>query len=230
MTNLYGIVGAGGFGREVMPLAKAMLNIRFPSMDFHLVFVDEQKQSEYLNEYRVFTTEEFFAHPAKNKFFNVSIANHQNRKKIVEYMIANGIQPFRINALNYVELDHNHIAEGAIFCSFTTVTSNAKIGKYFHANIYSYVAHDCIIGDYVTFAPNVHCNGNVIIENNVYVGTGVIIRQGKPDKPLTIGEGAILGMGAVITKDVPPYQTVVGNPARPLERREERNHIRTLNE
>jgi acetyltransferase-like isoleucine patch superfamily enzyme len=70
----------------------------------------------------------------------------------------------------------------------------------------------------VTFAPNVHCNGNIIIEDHAYIGTGAILKQGKPGYPLIIGTGAIVGMGAVVTKDVPPHTTVVGNPARQLQR------------
>ena len=98
------------------------------------------------------------------------------------------------------------------------ITADARIGRYFHSNIYSYVAHDCRIGDYVTFAPGVRCNGNVIIEDYAYVGTGAIIKHGLPGKPLVIGRGAVVGMGAVVTKDVPPYATVVGNPAKIFER------------
>jgi sugar O-acyltransferase (sialic acid O-acetyltransferase NeuD family) len=214
--NLYGIFGAGGFGREVIPIAETMLKLQFPSTNFELVFIDQNKQSLFVNKYPVMTVDEFFAHSAINKFFNIAIANYENRKKIAELMILKGAQPFSIDALNSIKLDNNEIGEGSIFCPFTTITSNAKIGKYFHANIYSYVAHDCIIGDFVTFAPNVHCNGNIIIEDNVYVGTGVIIREGKPDKPLVIGKGAILGMGAVVTKNVSSYQTMVGNPAKPF--------------
>ncbi|POC04420.1 acetyltransferase, partial [Vibrio vulnificus] len=99
-------------------------------------------------------------------------------------------------------LDANEIGEGAILCPFTMITSNAKIGKGFHANIYSYVAHDCVIGDYVTFAPNVMCNGNVHVHDHAYIGTGAVIKQGTPNKPLIIGEGAVVGMGAVVTKSV----------------------------
>lgn len=212
--NLYGIVGAGGFGREVIPLAQIMLKRLSPSINFELVFVDQHKESAIVNQYPVMTLEEFCNHKASNKFFNVAIAGHINRKKMVDVMLANGAKPFRINADNYVELDNNVIDDGAIFCPFTTVTSNSKIGKYFHANVYSYIAHDCIIGDYVTFAPNVHCNGNIIIEDNVYVGTGVIIKQGTLENPTIIGKNAILGMGAVVTKSVPPDVTMIGNPAR----------------
>ena len=105
------------------------------------------------------------------------------------------------------------IGEGAIICPFVTITSNACIGKNFHANIYSYVAHDCVIGDNVTFAPAVRCNGNVIIEDNVYIGTGAIIFQGKPGRPLVIGENSVIAAGSVVTKSVPKNMTVFGNPA-----------------
>lgn len=112
------------------------------------------------------------------------------------------------------------VGEGSVFCDFTLVTASVTIGRHFHCNIYSYVAHDCVIGDFVTFAPQVCCNGNVHIEDDVYVGTGAILRQGHPDKPLRIGKGAIIGMGAVVTKDVPAGATVIGNPARPMEPRQ----------
>ena len=51
-----------------------------------------------------------------------------------------------------------------------------------------------------------------------YIGTGAVLKQGTPDKPLVIGEGAVIGMGAVVTKDVAPYEVVVGNPAKPLRK------------
>ena len=134
-------------------------------------------------------------------------------------MIDSNIQPFTIKASNSVILDNNDIGEGAILCSFTTITSNAKIGRFFHCNIYSYVAHDCVIGDFVTFAPSVHCNGKVVIEDYTYIGTGVVIKQGTNERPIIIGKGSVVGMGAVVTKSVPPFTTVIGNPAVELIRK-----------
>jgi acetyltransferase-like isoleucine patch superfamily enzyme len=113
-------------------------------------------------------------------------------------------------------MDDIHLDEGCLLSPFVCLTSNIKIGCCFHANLYSYVEHDCVIGDYVTFAPGVKCNGNVRIEDHVYIGAGAIIRQGKPDQPLVIGKGAIVGMGAVVTRDVPAGATVVGNPAKAI--------------
>lgn len=97
------------------------------------------------------------------------------------------------------------------------ITTNVRIGRQFQCNIYSYVEHDCVIGDFVTFAPRVSCNGNVHIGDYAYVGAGAVIKQGAPGRPLTIGQGAVVGMGAVVTKDVAPGAIVVGNPARVME-------------
>jgi acetyltransferase-like isoleucine patch superfamily enzyme len=80
------------------------------------------------------------------------------------------------------------------------------------------LAHDCVIGDFVTFAPDVHCNGGVIVEDYAYIGTGAIIKQGTVEKPIVIGRGAVVGMGAAVTKSVAPFTTVVGNPAIALKK------------
>lgn len=217
--QLYGIVGLGGFGREVMPVALDMLTRARQAPDFAIVFVVEHGDTNSVNGHRVITADEFLA-SNQDKYFNVAIADHQIRERIANTFIAAGALPFAINALNSVCMSGNEIGEGVIRCPFSTITSNAKIGRFFHANIYSYVAHDCQIGNFVTFAPNVHCNGGVIVEDYAYIGTGAIIRQGTDAKPIIIGRGAVVGMGAVVTKSVAPFTTVIGNPAVPLERKQ----------
>jgi len=56
----------------------------------------------------------------------------------------------------------------------------------------------------------------VEIGNHVLIGAGALIHQGTRERPLRIGDGATVGMGAVVTKDVEPGATVVGNPAKPV--------------
>jgi sugar O-acyltransferase (sialic acid O-acetyltransferase NeuD family) len=217
--QLYGIVGTGGFGREIMPVAFEMLTQVQHAPGFELVFVDERENhNAVINGHRVLMAGEFLA-SRQEKYFNIAIAGYQIRERIAKNFIAEGASPFTIRALNSICMSNNEIGEGAILCPFTTITSNARIGRFFHSNIYSYVAHDCQIGDFVTFAPDVHCNGTVIIEDYAYIGTGAMIKQGTPDKPIVIGRGAVVGMGAVVTKSVAPFTTVVGNPAVPMEKK-----------
>lgn len=177
-------------------------------------FVEADPVVSSVNGRQLISERQFFDMPCAERMFNVAIGDPASRKKIVTHCLANGAKPFAIQSSHAVIYDSNEIGDGAILCAHTTVTSNVRIGRFFHANIYSYVAHDCIIGDYVTFAPNVHCNGNVHIGDYAYIGTGAVIKQGSRVKPLVIGEGAVVGMGAVVTKDVPAHSTVLGNPAR----------------
>ena len=215
--KLYGIVGAGGFGREVAPLTRRWMELSHGSeKTSEVVFVVEDKfhiSQEFVNGYRVLSMTEFLSTPASERHFNIAIGKSSIRERISNSIPVGVARPFSIIAQNHVSFDGNVVGEGAILCSFTHITSNAKIGRFFHANIYSYVAHDCVIGDFVTFAPGVMCNGHVVIEDHVYIGTGAVIKDGT-DKPVVIGRGAVIGMGAVVTKSVPPGVTVVGNPAR----------------
>lgn len=214
--KLIGVYGASGFGKEVMPLVRA----QFTELNKeHFVFIDDGQANTDLNGYQVLSYTDFINNSKTDKRVAIAIANSQVREKLVARLDQDSVQHLEIQAANTVILDEVEMGEGSLLCPFTCITSNIKIGKFFHANIYSYVAHDCIIGDYVTFAPGVKCNGNIHIEDHAYIGTGAVIKQGTPDKPLVIGKGAVVGMGAVVTKSVPAGVTVVGNPARILEKK-----------
>jgi sugar O-acyltransferase (sialic acid O-acetyltransferase NeuD family) len=217
--KLYGVIGSGGFGREVMPLAAHWLTTWDGiEHDSELVFVVEDQYftpQEQVNGHRVMSMTNFLSASVSERRYNIAIGSSVVRERIANSIPPDAAKPFSIVAPNHVSLQGNVIGDGAIFCSFSHVTSNAKIGRFFHGNIYSYVAHDCVIGDFVTFAPGVMCNGHVVIEDHAYIGTGVVIKDGT-DKPIVIGRSAVVGMGAVVTKSVQPGATVIGNPARPI--------------
>ena len=213
-NSLVGVFGASGFGREVMPLVRQQL----AGSNARIVFVDDNPPAVDLNGHPVLTYQQFLQERADEKFISIAIADSGIRRMLTDRCVSDGVTVLDVTANNAVLMDAVDIGEGLIISPFATITSNVKIGNGFHANIYSYVAHDCVVGDYVTLAPSVKCNGNVVIEDHAYIGTGAILKQGRPDKPLVIGKGAVVGMGAVVTKDVPPGVTVVGNPAKPLIR------------
>lgn len=209
---LIGIWGKSGFGREVAPF----LADRIGSGD-EMVFIDDAAvDGEVVNGRRCLDPARFFAEPSDRKAVSIAVANSAAREAIAGRCDAAGIEILSVRAANVVVMDDVTLGEGAVLSPFVTLTSNIRIGRHFHCNLYAYVAHDCVIGDFVTFAPAVRCNGNVVIEDHAYVGTGAILKQGRPGAPLVIGRGATVGMGAVVTRSVPPGVTVVGNPARPL--------------
>ena len=212
---LYSIYGAKGWGRGVMPFAREQLQLLDTPLD-RLVYVDDNLGGKVINGHPVLTYSEFSKMDASEHRVVIAVANTSMRKKLAERCLNDGHKFWSVKALNTVIMDDVKIGEGAILNPFVTLTSNIKIGQHFHANIYSYVEHDCVIGDYVTFAPAVKCNGNIIIEDHAYIGAGAVIKQGESGKPTVIGQGAVVGMGAVVTKSILPGTTVVGNPAKPL--------------
>lgn len=180
------------------------------------MFVDDGSHPKLVNGHDCLDYQKFLALSATEKRVVIAISDPHVRARVVAKCMADGLGFFEAKAENVVVMDEVSIGDGAILSPFVTITSNVRIGRHFHANLYSYVEHDCVIGDFVTFAPGVHCNGNVVIEDHVYVGAGAMIKQGKPGKPLVVGRGAVVGMGAVVTRDVPAGATVVGNPARAM--------------
>lgn len=194
-----------------MPLARAGMGAGIAQ---EIVFIDDEPEQSEVNGHKVLNFDAFVARQAEAKYVAVAIADPNTRKAVAGRCEQAGLAFFEVCAANAVRMDDVVIGEGALISPFVTFTSNIHIGRHFHANLYSCVEHDCVIGDFVTFAPGVRCNGNVRIGDGAYIGSGAIIRQGKPGRPLTIGAGAIVGMGAVVVRDVPDGATVVGNPAR----------------
>jgi UDP-N-acetylglucosamine acyltransferase len=72
-----------------------------------------------------------------------------------------------------------------------------------------YVAHDCQVGDGVTMASSVLLAGHVSVEPLANLGMGAAVHQ-----RVRIGGGAMVGMGSVVVRDVPPFAKSFGNPAR----------------
>ena len=214
MTDIFAVYGSGGFAREVMPLLKKTKKTK----ENNYYFIDDSIDKEVLVNGTKVLTYEGLNHDFSNQniYCSVAIANFKARRIITDKCEQDGVKIISIKADNCFVMDEVIIGEGAILSPFVTITSNVTIGKSFHANLYSYVAHDCMIGDYVTFAPGVKCNGNVKINDNVYVGTGAIIHQGKSNKPLIIGKNSKIAAGAVVTRNIPENVTVIGNPAQVL--------------
>lgn len=217
----YAVYGAGGFAREVAPLIRRMWlhgDAMLPDAtdgSADVVFVDDSgDRAQEINGYSVISFEELTSPKHNSRKIVVGIGSGEVRSRLEEKCKAAGLEVITAIAPSAVIMDEVSIGQGSVICDQVILTSNITIGLSFQANLNCYVGHDCVIGDYVTFAPRVNCNGNVHIGDNVYVGTNASIIQGSKDEPLTVGEGSIIGMGAVVTKPVPPRSVVAGNPAR----------------
>jgi UDP-N-acetylglucosamine acyltransferase len=106
--------------------------------------------------------------------------------------------------------DRNIIRE---CCTFNTGTTQ-DLGKTVLGNdnwimAYVHLAHDCIIGNDTIFANNATLAGHVTIQDHVILGGFTLVHQF-----CQIGAYAFTGMGAAITKDLPPYMIAAGTPTK----------------
>lgn len=196
MVSRVVIFGPGGFGREIhQPLLRSLEIAK----DYrHVIFAADHPETGTIHADEIRDSDEVL----------IALGSSQSRREVAKRIRG---RPGRFIASTALIGSNVEIGTGTVICDFAMVTCDAKIGQFFQCNIYSYVAHDCVIGDFVTFAPRVCCNGNVTIGSGSYIGAGACIRPG-----VHIGKDVTVGMGAIVTKDVADGLTVVGNPARPL--------------
>jgi sugar O-acyltransferase (sialic acid O-acetyltransferase NeuD family) len=100
---------------------------------------------------------------------------------------------------------------GTVISAGVVVQSDARIGRFCILNTAASIDHDNVFGDFVSVAPGVHTAGRVTVEDGAFLGLGAVIING-----VIVGSRATVGAGAVVTRNVPPGVTVVGNPARAL--------------
>lgn len=100
------------------------------------------------------------------------------------------------------------IGEGAVMQRFCIVMPDVVIGDFFISNGFVGIGHDAAIGDFVHMNPHVVISGGTVIGNDVFIGLRATVLTTK------IGDGAVVGACALITKDVPPNMMAIGMPAR----------------
>jgi len=211
------LYGAGGFAREVAWLAQSCNE---PVETYQVVcFIDDNMATHgrTLNDIPITGLVE-----ARERFPQAQVVGGvgtpKTRQLLMEKASAAGfefgtiIHP-RVERSRWIE-----IGTGAVICAGNILTTNIVLGRHVQINLDCTIGHDVVMGDYTTLAPGVHVSGCVRFGQRVYVGTGAVIINGTQDNPIMIGDDVVIGAAACVTKSVPAGLTVVGVPAKPLQR------------
>ena len=160
----------------------------------------------------------------------------------IKFLISKGLRKF----LNPPAIRDSRIDKTAAVWDHTSI-NNSTLGKYSYVSDHTVISHAqignfcsissfCMIGgaghpvDFASTSPVFLVGRNamgthfaeiayepyekIVIGNDVWIGTHCLIKSG-----VTIGDGAVVGMGSVVTKDIGPYEIWAGNPARLIRKR-----------
>jgi sugar O-acyltransferase (sialic acid O-acetyltransferase NeuD family) len=100
---------------------------------------------------------------------------------------------------------------GTVILANAVVNIDACLGLGVIVNSGAVVEHDCILDDCVHLSPGATLAGGVRVGRRAWIGASAAVKQ-----LVSVGDDAVVGMGAVVLRDVPPKVTVVGTPSRPL--------------
>lgn len=206
------IFGAGGFGREVKMLLD-QINLTNGKFNFIGYYDDGIERGTQINNHQVLGNLEDLSKVEDEIEVIIAIASPEIKKKIVNALKKSNFNfPILIHPNVLIGSESVSIGKGTIICAGCIITCNIKIDEFVILNLCCTVGHDTIIKSFSSFMPSVNISGEVLINENVYVGTGAkIINQ------LEIGANTIVGAGAVVSKSLPENCTAVGIPAKPIK-------------
>jgi sugar O-acyltransferase (sialic acid O-acetyltransferase NeuD family) len=214
MPELLVIVGAGGFGREVVELVRAVnASAAEPVWDL-LGVVDDQPSEENLTrlERAVVTylgTTDWFVDAGRDVRFVVAIGSPQVRETVATKIESQGRCAAVLVHPDATVGGGVELGAGTIVGAGARLTANISVGRHVHIDTNVTVGHDTTLGDYVRLNPGSSISGDCAVGPGVLVGVGAVVLNQR-----IVGKGALIGGGACVVHDVRTCAVVKGVPAK----------------
>ena len=202
------IVGAGGFGREVLAYARDV-----HGAECEYVFVDDDagKAGSVIDGARVAGTATDWERRDGDEVV-LAIGKADVRLRIQAEMSARGVRYATIVHPRAYVAANATIGAGCLLAPFAFVGPAAKLGAHTALNVYSSVGHDARTGVACVLSPYATLNGNARLDDAVFLGTHATVGVG-----ITIGSRSQVAAGSVVYRDVAANSLALGNPARARE-------------
>lgn len=207
------IIGAGGFGREVLTWAGQTFDFR--SEWIFGGFLDDNPDA-----LKGFNYEELIIgkgedyQPKPNDYFLCAVGHPRLKEKMALPVLEKGGRFATLIHPSVVVGRNVAIGQGAILCPRVVLTSDIVLGDFVSLNVATAVGHDVVIGDWTQTSSFCDLTGASKVGRKVFFGSRASILP-----KVSVGDGAVIGAGSVVVRDVKAGQTVFGAPAVPLRAR-----------
>lgn len=204
------IVGAGGFGREVICWLSDAVDRGLHSGA--LAFIDDQPAALDAFGYGLPWAGSVadFA-PAAGDRCVLALTDPPTKERVVASLLARGAEFITLVHPTAVIARSATIGRGCVICPMAMVSADATVGEFVTINGLSSVGHDVRLGAYSTLSAHVDITGGVTVGTHAFFGTGA-----KTVPRIKIGTGAKVGAGATVMRSVPDGVTVFTMPAKKL--------------
>lgn len=210
MKKLY-IIGAGGFGREVLGWAS-----QCPSCDREWIIGGFVDNNESLIGKQIHGVEVISKDYEVNseKVFICAIGDPETKKRISESIINKGGKFINIVHPSVI-LGHNvSLGSGVILCPNVVATCDVTISDFVTVNLGVTIGHDSYIGPWVTISPGCNIGGGAVLQEGSFLGANATILP-----KAYVGAYSTIGAGSIILKRVADRTVVFGNPASEIIRK-----------
>lgn len=210
------VVGAGGFGREVLDAIEAH-NAASARDAVHVLGVADDAPSAVNLErlsargYVLLGAIDEVLSDRSPVGYILGIGDPGAKRTIASKLEGTGWYPVGVVHPAAIVSPTARIGAGSIVCGGVQLSTNTTLGRHVHLNPNATVGHDANLGDFVSLNPGAIVSGEVQVGEGVLVGAGAVVLQG-----ISVGENAIVGASACVTRNVASSTTVVGVPAKPM--------------